>query len=292
MSGSGDVCDKSKSGHRRGGKPGGLVSDLVAGGFGHNSSSYEAHRPGYTPQAVSIIGRAVAAVAAEGDATRYTVLELGAGTGKLTEQLVKELAPATSYLAVDPSRNFLAALEEKSLGVETVVASADQLPLAAASVQAVVCAQSFHWFSDRASLSSIHRVLAPAGILILIWNKKRLADSGWQRKITENFEEVIQRVGASRRYALHEYEWKEDIEESQLFSLVEHHDLPGFAFRGSLEQLLAMISTVSVYNSLDRDERDRYLNKLRDDLTGWPGLDLQHLELARSTDLFIYSRND
>ncbi|RUS88392.1 hypothetical protein EGW08_003848 [Elysia chlorotica] len=270
-----------------GGKPEGRVSDLAAGGFGHNSSSYETHRPGYTPQAVSIIGRAVAAVAAVGDATRYTVLELGAGTGKLTEQLVKELTPTSRYLAVDPSRNFLAALEEKSLGVETVVASAAQLPVAAQSVQAVVCAQSFHWFSDPDSLRSIHRVLAPGGILVLIWNKENL-NNDWRQKIFQQRLQIKRRIGANTSEIYYTGEWKNHIDRCQLFSLREYHDLPGVEFRGSLEKILSHEATISCYNALPPDEKEAYMEDLRAVLISWPGLDPSDMEIPYTTELYVY----
>ena len=263
---------------------------MAAEGFGRNSSNYEANRPGYTPEAVKIIAQAVASVSSIGKGIQCQVLELGAGTGKLTEQLVRELPTSTRYLASEPSRNFLDALREKSLGVETVETSAASIPLPDNSVQAVVCAQSFHWFSDLDSLNSIHRALAPAGLLILVWNKKNLSDDGWHKKLTEMFEEVIERTGANRRYVLHEYEWREDVDQSGLFSLSQRYDLPGFDFHGSMENLLAMTSTVSAFNALPQDEREGYLDRLREMFKATPGLDLENLRLPHKTDLFVYVR--
>ena len=218
---------------------------------------------------------------------RYHVLELGAGTGKLTQQLVKELPTATKYLALDPSRDFLNVLEEKSLDVETVLGSADKIPLPDHSVQAVVCAQSFHWFSDLDSLKSIHRVLAPSGILVLLWNKKNLND-GWRKKILEQRFEVMRKVAADTREIFNTGEWKTDIERCELFSLSKYLDLQGVEFRGSLEQILSNLTTVSAYNVLPSEEREAYIDDLRTVLRNWPGVDINDMEIPYTTDLYIY----
>ena len=264
------------------------MSAVAAEGFGRNSSNYEANRPGYTPEAVKIIAQAVASVSSLREGIQYQVLELGAGTGKLTEQLVRELPTSTRYLASEPSRNFLDALREKSLGVETVETSAASIPLPDNSVQAVVCAQSFHWFSDLDSLKSIHRVLVPAGLLILVWNKKHF-DVGWRKKIIEQRLEVMRKAGANTREVYVTGEWKTDIDQSPLFSLTKYHDLPGIEYRGDLEKMISNVTTVSAYNRLPEEEKNAYMEELRTMLKSWPGLDLNDLEIPYSTDIYVYT---
>lgn len=287
MSGSGEGLDNSKSIHDCKAQLQGTVSALAAKGFGDNARSYEAHRPGYTERAVKIIAQAVQAVSTLGENIQYQVLEIGAGTGKLTEQLVKQLPTSSRYLALDPSRSFLEVLKEKSLGVETVEGSADHIPLPDSSVQVVVCAQSFHWFSDVDSLKSIHRVLTPGGALILVWNKKHY-DEGWRKRIIEQRFEIMRKVGAKIGEVYQTGEWKTEISKSPLFSLTNYYDVPIGTLLCSVEDILSNVSTVSVYNMLPAQEREAYLEELRTLLKNWPGADPNKMEMPISSDVFIY----
>lgn len=96
-----------------------------------------------------------------------TVLEVGAGTGKFIPVLRESGA---EILALEP----VAAMREQLVGahgdVEVYAGTADAIPLSDESVDVVVCAQAFHWFATSSSLSSFRRVLAPGGMLGLIWN--------------------------------------------------------------------------------------------------------------------------
>jgi SAM-dependent methyltransferase len=97
------------------------------------------------------------------------VLELGAGTGKLTRTMV-ELGHDVH--ATDPDAAMLAILEAHLPGVRTAVASAEDVPLADASVDAVVAAQAFHWFDLDRALPEAARVLRPGGRICLVWNQR------------------------------------------------------------------------------------------------------------------------
>jgi ubiquinone/menaquinone biosynthesis C-methylase UbiE len=95
------------------------------------------------------------------------VLELGAGTGKLTEQLV---ARGHRVLATDPLAPMLHHLARRAPGASVAVAAAERIPLRARTVDVVVGAQSFHWFDLDRALPEIARVLRPGGHLSLAWN--------------------------------------------------------------------------------------------------------------------------
>jgi ubiquinone/menaquinone biosynthesis C-methylase UbiE len=99
-------------------------------------------------------------------AGRSTVLELGAGTGQLTEVLHDA---GHDVLATDPLPEMLARLARR-VPVRHVVATAEQIPLRSRSVDLVVCGQSFHWFDHDRALPEIARVLRPGGVLALVWN--------------------------------------------------------------------------------------------------------------------------
>lgn len=123
--------------------------------FGAVADLYAASRPGYPADAV----RWVAA-----PRTR-DVLDLGAGTGKLTEVLVDAGYAVT---AVEPLPQMLDRL--RIGGVRCVAGRAERIPLRDRSFDAVFAGQAFHWFQPDQALPEIARVLRPGGRLGLLWN--------------------------------------------------------------------------------------------------------------------------
>jgi SAM-dependent methyltransferase len=95
------------------------------------------------------------------------VLELGAGTGKFTKILTQTRA---EVLAVEPVDEMLARLAADQPDVKTLRATAQNLPLAGATMDAVICAQAFHWFATADAVAEMRRVLVSGGVLGLIWN--------------------------------------------------------------------------------------------------------------------------
>ncbi len=127
--------------------------------FGGVADAYDRGRPSYTREAVTwLVGDDPA-----------IVLELGAGTGKLTRVLV---AAGHDVHATDPDPEMLALLEAHLPGVRTAVAGAEEIPLADASVDVVIAAQAFHWFDLDRALPEIARVLRPGGRICLLWNQR------------------------------------------------------------------------------------------------------------------------
>jgi SAM-dependent methyltransferase len=127
-----------------------------------------------------------------------SVVDLGAGTGKFT-RLVNETG--ARVIAVEPVLGMRQALLAEVPGVEALEGSATSIPLPDASVQAVVCAQAFHWFATLQALAEIRRVLTPGGRLGLVWNV-RDDRVPWVAKITRIFDA---REGDSPRHASGEW---------------------------------------------------------------------------------------
>jgi SAM-dependent methyltransferase len=96
-----------------------------------------------------------------------TVVDLGAGTGKFTRRL---LATGANIIAVEPVSEMLAQLTRIVPDVAARSGTAENIPVNDGAVDAVVCAQSFHWFASKTALAEIRRVLKPGGRLGLIWN--------------------------------------------------------------------------------------------------------------------------
>jgi SAM-dependent methyltransferase len=125
--------------------------------FGTAAEAYERARPTYPAVAVrDLLGT-----------LPLDVLDLGAGTGKLTRTLVAE---GHRVRAVDPDADMLAQLARAVPGIPHDVGSAESLPLEDASLDAVVAAQAYHWFDPATALPEIARVLRPGGLLGLLWN--------------------------------------------------------------------------------------------------------------------------
>ena len=98
-----------------------------------------------------------------------TVLDLAAGTGKLTRLLVPSGA---SVIAVEPVLEMRRELEKHVREATALAGTAEQLPLVDRSVDAVTVGQAFHWFRQDEALREIHRVLRPGGGVALIWNAR------------------------------------------------------------------------------------------------------------------------
>lgn len=128
---------------------------------------YDRVRPGYPQAAIDWLRDVL------GLGPGRTVLDLAAGTGKLTVPL---LATGAGVVAVEPSEGMLAVLRRAAPAAQALNGVAEDIPLAAGSADAVVVAQAFHWFSHDAALAEIHRVLRPGGALGLVWNRRVLTD--------------------------------------------------------------------------------------------------------------------
>jgi SAM-dependent methyltransferase len=137
--------------------------------FATVAEAYDRARPSYPPEAAAwLVGQ-----------HRSAVVELGAGTGKLTELLV---AAGHDVIATDPLPEMLGHLRTRVPGARAAVATAEHIPVSSHTADVVVCAQSFHWFDHDTALPEIARVLRPGGVLALVWNAR---DEGipWARKL-------------------------------------------------------------------------------------------------------------
>jgi len=127
--------------------------------FGVAAGAYERGRPPYPAAAIDWL--------VPEHATR--VLDLGAGTGKLTRQLRER---GLEVIAVEPSAGMRDQLRRAVPGVPLLGGKAEQLPLATGSVDVILVAQAWHWVESSLAIPEAARVLAPGGRLGLLWNRR------------------------------------------------------------------------------------------------------------------------
>jgi SAM-dependent methyltransferase len=138
--------------------------------FADVAGAYERGRPGYPDEAVEwLVG-----------AEPQDVVDLGAGTGKLTRALVRLGHRVT---AVEPLAEMRAELEAVLPDAHAVAGSAEAMPLPDASADVVTSAQAFHWFDHDDALPEIARVLRPGGRIALVWNSRDDRDP-WMARLS------------------------------------------------------------------------------------------------------------
>jgi SAM-dependent methyltransferase len=167
---------------------------------------YERGRPDYPAAAIGKIVELLDLRAGR------TVLDLAAGTGKLTRLLVPSGA---NVIAVEPVPEMRAELERRVPGVAALGGTAERIPLTEAYVDAVTVAQAFHWFDEEPALREIHRVLKGGGGIALIWNA-RDERSDLQAALSEIIDPL---EGSTPRRT--KRDWKTMLADSGLFERCE-----------------------------------------------------------------------
>jgi SAM-dependent methyltransferase len=224
------------------------VHPVAAAGFGAAADVYERARPSYPEEAVAWLGLG------GGD----TVVDVGAGTGKLTRLLV---ATHARVIAVEPVAEMRAVLRDRAPGAEVQAGMAEALDLPDASADLVAVAQAFHWFDHRRALAEFHRVLKPGGRLALLWNMRDLADP-LQRAIEDLIAPLRRSDDASVKSR-----WRKPLEESPLFGPLEVQRMPNEQ-RLTVEGLCERVASTSFVAVLDPAEREALLARVRERARG------------------------
>ena len=180
-------------------------------GFETGSDVYERARPGYPPEVVDVL------IGTSGLSSASLVLDLAAGTGKLTRQLHGR---GLRCVAAEPSPAMRQVFARVLPEVPVVASTAEQVPLADRTVDAVAVAQAFHWFDAPVALAEINRILRPGGWLDLVWNERDESDpmvaelvriSKWDQcapyPVGTDFGAVIERDGNGRFGVVQRTRW-------------------------------------------------------------------------------------
>jgi ubiquinone/menaquinone biosynthesis C-methylase UbiE len=232
------------------------IHHSAADGYAVMATNYARGRPDYPPQVNDWLRDDLALGKGK------VALDLGAGTGKFLAYLRNTEA---TVIAVEPVPAMLAQLVNLHSGVEAKQGSAERIPLADSSVDAVVCAQSFHWFASINALSEIRRVLKIGGVLGLIWNVRdeRVAWVAALRAILDPHE------GDAPRY--HTQMWRRVFPATGFGPLSERHFPNGHT--GSPEHVIFdRVLSTSFIAALPPMERNRVSEQVRKLIANVPDL--------------------
>jgi SAM-dependent methyltransferase len=246
------------------------IHPQASAGFARGAAAYERGRPDYPATAVGWLAARLELGPGK------LVVDLGAGTGKLTRQLIPYGA---RVIAVEPVREMASELERAVVGVEVLAATAAATTLGSGSVDAVTAGQAFHWFTDQSSLHEIHRVLRPGGRLGLVWNRRDLRSQLWQ--VVGELIDPLR--GGSPDHSTGE--WRRQLRASRLFGPLESRS---FAHRqlATPEQLVDRVLSLSFVAASAPPVQDRLRQRILEvaaDFQARPG---QPIPLAYQSEVF------
>ena len=213
--------------------------------FDSVADEYEQTRPTYPPALLD-------ALPLDAEAA---VLDLGAGTGKLTRVLAARYRDVT---AVEPLAKMRAVLERVVPGVTALPGSAERIPLDDGSVDGVFAAQAFHWFDQRVALPEIARVLRPGGVFAIVWNQGD--DDLPDPRPAEFVREVKVLHDAAMRRWDDEPEWEDVLRDCGLFEDV--HDRSFVTHDHVLDRPGILDNLRSVSWIASRDDREDVVARL------------------------------
>jgi len=220
--------------------------------FGRTAREYELGRPLWPEE---LLDRVVSDLGLRPDAE---VLDLGAGTGKLTRSLVRRFA---RVLAVEPDAAMLGVLEEVVPGAEARRGSAEEIPLAEGEVDAVFSAEAFHWFASDRSVAEIGRVVRPRGALVILWNIGLEYDHmGDEAEAV--IQEMFERGGEPGIGRVLSGEWRRPLESGR-FEELREAEVERDVVSSRDEWIANMLSVSSIAHQPETD-RDEFARRIRE----------------------------
>ena len=224
------------------------LHDYVSKGFGTTTELYERIRPEYPALAIDILVREL------GIGPGKVIVDVGAGTGKLTRALVQTGA---TLIAVEPLAEMRERLAESVPRAVPFAGTAEHMALRDSSAHAIVAAQAFHWFDGDKALAEFHRVLAPDGRLGLIWNV-RDRRAPW----VAAFDALVDAVDPDRPDH-RTGKWRAALERTTLFGPLAQRDVE-HAQTLTPAEIVDRAGTVSSISALPLAERERVLDRFRE----------------------------
>jgi SAM-dependent methyltransferase len=238
-----------------------------ADSFGAQAEAYAEHRPDYPVAAIRW------ALEPLGTSERLDVLDLAAGTGKLTAGLVAEGHRVT---AVEPNEQMLSELVRRVHDVRALPGHAEHIPVPDQTMDAVFVGTAFHWFDQEKALPEIARVLRPGGVVAAMWNEHDLSNAEWLAE----FERLSVTSVESQRQD------PTGVMTNSLFSPIETRTFPHAHRRDSPEALIATVNTHSRMLVVDDEERTAINEKMLAFLRSRPETSNGPFDVPMRTEVF------
>jgi SAM-dependent methyltransferase len=216
------------------------VDPIAVRAFGSQAEAYERGRPSWPVDAIA------------GLLERFgsgTVIDLAAGTGKLTRVLAER---ADTVIAIEPVDGMRAVLHERLPHVRTMSGTAEAIPLPDGCADAVFVAEAFHWFDPPAAAAEIARVLRPGGGLAVMWNTPGWERLDWFAELQETVIEHRQTKATNLRDTV---PWREGLEAEPRFGPLRDEEATHDHLTDR-EMLLAEIASFSSIGGLPPDRHD------------------------------------
>jgi SAM-dependent methyltransferase len=218
----------------------------LAASFGRAAEAYELGRPGWPPAVLDVLELPDDAV----------VLDLAAGTGKLTRVLVERYG---RVVAVEPLEEMRAVLEQAVPAAEARAGRADAIPAADGEFEAVFVAQAFHWFATDEVVAELARVMRPGAPLALLWNT--LESSRFEPPLPDAYLARVRSLKEGVDFPFSDDRWRAALERGPFGELHEanvahHRQVDG-------ETLVAQVASYSWVARRPTAERGAILRELR-----------------------------
>ena len=246
------------------------IREEAARGFQRGADAYERGRPGYPGEAVEWLCEQLRL------GPGRTVLDVAAGTGKLTRELVRSGA---TVVAVEPVPGMRTVLEQVVPDAHALSGTAEALPVGDGTVDAVTVAQAFHWFDGPAAVAEFHRVLRPRGRFGLTWNR-RLVDEPIHRAVREIIDPYHRDSPSHYRG-----EWRHAVGDGGLFITVGEIEVP-FEQVLDVDEFIDRFTSISYIAALPDREHETVVDRIQAVAAGTA----HPIRLGYTTEAYVFER--
>ena len=248
------------------------VNPVAAQGFQQAATVYEQARPSYPDEVIDFIK----SLHEKPD----VIIDLGAGTGKLT----RLLAPlgAREIIAIEPVEAMRENLKTIPIITKIVDGTAEHIPFEDNSIDMIISAQAFHWFANHQALAEFNRVLKSNGLLVLLWNIDDSSKKEWAKNISEYIDSF--RPNKTPRYK--EMVWKEAFNNQNYFSPLQHKEFPNTR-RITRDLALNRILSTSFVAALPPEQQKKLIDDVKKRLENYDEIrDMKEFDMEYRTDVY------